>query len=187
MFRRILVPLDGSPLAEAVLADLFTLAADADPEVLLVGVVAQPAAFAVAEALQETSLRGDVAVDAGGLVPAIERELTAPDRARLLRYLDDRAAHLAAAGLRTRTQVRVGDAATEIVRCARDERADAIAMSTHGRGGLDRALHGSVAEAVLRTAGRPVLLTRPAPEDFARLGALAAAAGSAGPAWRGLA
>jgi len=63
--------------------------------------------------------------------------------------------------------VRVGNAAVEIVRCAGDEQVDLIAMSTHGRSGLDRALHGSVAEAVLRTAGRPVLLTRPGPGDFA--------------------
>jgi nucleotide-binding universal stress UspA family protein len=168
MFRRLLVPLDGSPLAEAVLSDVFALATGADTEVLLVSVVPPPPVLAVAEELQETSLRGDLAVEPDQLVPAIEQELTAADAARQQRYLDDRAQRLAAMGLRVRTQVRVGDAATEIVRCAHEEPADAIAMSTHGRGGLDRALHGSIAEAVLRTAGRPVLLTRPAPEDFAR-------------------
>jgi nucleotide-binding universal stress UspA family protein len=168
MFRRIVVPLDGSPLAAAVLADVFTLATSAETELVLLAIIPEPSVFAVAEQLQETSFRGDIAVDPDALVPAIEHELTAADEARLGRYLDDLAQRLSADGLRARTQVRIGDAATEIVRYARDEQADAIAMSTHGRRGLDHLLHGSVAEAVLRTAGLPVLLVRPAAEVFAR-------------------
>jgi nucleotide-binding universal stress UspA family protein len=167
MFRRIVVPLDGSPLAEAVLPDVFTLAAGADAELLLLSVVPTPHVFAVAEELQEQSFRGDLAVDGDQVVAAIEHGLTAPEEARRQRYLDALAEHLAMADFAVRTLVRVGDAATEIVRCARDEQADAIAMSTHGRGGLDRLLHGSVAETVLRTARLPVLLVRPAAEDFA--------------------
>jgi nucleotide-binding universal stress UspA family protein len=167
MFRRIVVPLDGSPLAEAVLPDVCTLAAGAAAEVLLLSVVPLPSVFALAEELQEQSFRGDLAADPDQVVSTVEHEMTAPEEARRQRYLDDRADRLAAAGLSVRTLVRVGDAATAIVRCARDEQADAIAMSTHGRGGLDRLLHGSVAETVLGTAGLPVLLVRPAPEDFA--------------------
>ena len=110
MFHRIVVPLDGSPLAEAVLPDVVTLAAGADAEVLLLSVVPSPPVFAVAEELQEQSFRGDFAVDPDQLVSAIEHELTAPDEARLQRYLDDRAARLAAAGLSVRTLVHVGDA-----------------------------------------------------------------------------
>jgi nucleotide-binding universal stress UspA family protein len=167
MFRRIVVPLDGSPLPEAVLPDVFTLAAGADAELLLLSVVPPPRVFAVAEELQEESFRGDFAGDADQAVAAIEHGLTAPEEARRQRYLDEWAEHLAVADFAVRTLVRVGDAATEIVRCAREEQADAIAMSTHGRGGLDRVLHGSVAETVLRTAGLPVLLVRPTPEDLA--------------------
>lgn len=171
MLRRIVVPLDGSPLAETVLAHASKLAAGTDTEMLLLCVVPRPGVFAVAEELQEKSFRGDVATDPDQLVAAIEHELTAPDEGRLRAYLDARAAHLAAGGVRARTQVRVGETATEIVRCAREEQADAIAMCTHGRDGLDRMLHGSVAETVLRAAGRPVLLVRPSPDDLARHGA----------------
>lgn len=167
MFRRIVVPLDGSPLAEAVLPYVLTLAAGSDAEILLLSVVPWPPVFAVAEELQERSCPGDLDVDPDQLVYAIEAELAAPEEARLQRYLDHRAERLVTGGSAVRTLVRIGDAATEIVRCAREERADAIAMSTHGRGGLDRLLHGSVAETVLRTTALPVLLVRPTPEDFA--------------------
>jgi hypothetical protein len=117
MFRRIVVPLDGSPLAEAVLADVFTLATSAETELVLLAIIPEPSVFAVAEQLQETSFRGDIAVDPDALVPAIEHELTAADEARLGRYLDDLAQRLSADGLRARTQVRIGDAATEIICC----------------------------------------------------------------------
>jgi nucleotide-binding universal stress UspA family protein len=168
MFHRVVVPLDGSALAETVLADVFTIAFGREPEVLLLSVLPSPSVFAVADLLQERAFRGDVAIDPDALVPAVEHELTAADEARMGRYLDPLAERLAASGLRARTQVRIGDAATEIVRCAREEQADAIAMSTHRRTGLDRLRHGSVAEAVLRTAGLPVLVVRPDPANFAR-------------------
>ena len=59
-----------------------------------------------------------------------------------------------------------GDPAEEIVRRARDEKADLIVMGTHGRTGLGRLLMGSVAELVMRRAPCPVLTVKvpvPAP------------------------
>lgn len=53
-----------------------------------------------------------------------------------------------------------GDAATEIVRVANEEKADMIVMATHGRTGLGRLLMGSVAEAVVRRANCPVFTLR---------------------------
>jgi nucleotide-binding universal stress UspA family protein len=55
-----------------------------------------------------------------------------------------------------------GPAANEILRVARETSADLIIMCTHGRTGIRRLLVGSVAEAVVRAAGVPVLLQRPA-------------------------
>jgi hypothetical protein len=48
-----------------------------------------------------------------------------------------------------------------IIRCARDNQVDLTAMATHGRGGLQNPLFGSVAQHVLRESGLPLLLIRP--------------------------
>jgi universal stress protein A len=63
-------------------------------------------------------------------------------------------------GLNIRTALRTGVPYREIVALATDERADLVLMGTHGRGGLDRALLGSVADRVIRLAPCPVLTVR---------------------------
>ncbi|MEX2221242.1 MAG: universal stress protein [Candidatus Rokuibacteriota bacterium] len=65
-----------------------------------------------------------------------------------------------AAGLTARTALRTGVAHREVVALATDERADLIVIGTHGRGGVDRALIGSVADRVVRLAPCPVLTVR---------------------------
>lgn len=68
-------------------------------------------------------------------------------------------------GIAVRTLVLTGSASQEIVRAASEEHADAIVLGTHGRTGLNRALLGSVADRVIRTASCPVLTVRtPDPE-----------------------
>ncbi|MBI4636654.1 MAG: universal stress protein [Candidatus Rokubacteria bacterium] len=71
-----------------------------------------------------------------------------------------RAAEARAEGLPVRTQLRAGVPYREIVAIAADERADLIVIGTHGRGGVDRALLGSVADPVIRLAPCPVLSVR---------------------------
>jgi nucleotide-binding universal stress UspA family protein len=56
--------------------------------------------------------------------------------------------------------IHVGKTATEIVKAAKDWSADLIVIGSHGRGGVDRLLLGSVAEAVMRHAACPVLVVR---------------------------
>jgi nucleotide-binding universal stress UspA family protein len=63
-------------------------------------------------------------------------------------------------GLKVRTTLHTGVPYREIVTLATDERADLVLMGTHGRGGLDRALLGSVADRVVRLAPCPVLTVR---------------------------
>jgi nucleotide-binding universal stress UspA family protein len=67
--------------------------------------------------------------------------------------------------LSVETAVLSGRTAREIVRYARDKGASVIVLGTHGRTGISRVLLGSVAEAVLRLAGRPVLIVPAEPED----------------------
>lgn len=68
---------------------------------------------------------------------------------------------LKAAGVRVSLEVREGEPWEEILRTAKSDRADLVALSTHGRGGLSRVIVGSVTEQVLRGSSGPVLVTRP--------------------------
>jgi len=156
MYQRVLVPLDGSDVAETILPFVEKVAGPLDAEVLLLRVV-EPIAAAVGLA--------------SGEVGAADRLLEHRMAAR--RYLQALAERFAARGLRVRTRAALGVPATEIVATAEAERADLIAMTTHGRSGVRRLVFGSVAEEVLRAAAVPVLLFRmpagrPTPVEEAR-------------------
>jgi nucleotide-binding universal stress UspA family protein len=131
--KRILVPLDGSALSEAVLPLAEALASDYEADVLLV------------RALQPQS--------------SPEGEVRAQDEAE--HYLAAVVNRLTARGLaRVAWKVWYDDPARAVVDAARHNAADLIVMSTHGRGGLSRLLLGSVAESVVRSSPAPVLLVR---------------------------
>ena len=142
MYKRVMVPLDGSRLAEGILPFILQIAGPLDLEVVLVRVV-QPIP---PQALEGT---GHVVLDD---VPARLREAR--------EYLAPVAADLRGRGVRLTTDARHGDPVAELVAAARDAGADLIAMTTHGRSGVGRLLFGSVAEAVLRQANVPVLMMR---------------------------
>lgn len=95
---------------------------------------------------------------------------TEPEAAR---YLDDLARGLAERGIRVRTRVSPGPAAEALLEAVESEKATLVALTTHGRSGLDRWAFGSVAEKVVRSAPVPVLVFRSfgpaAPFEPARL------------------
>lgn len=133
MLDRILIPLDGSALAESVLVHVRPLLARKDAELLLFQVVTLP--------------------------PSNEADAGEPlDHlwARATEYLQNVAGRLASEGLRVRTRVVEGFPAREILDAAKDH-ADLIAMATHGRTGIARWIFGSVTEKVLRGSPVPVL------------------------------
>lgn len=68
-------------------------------------------------------------------------------------------------GLEVEELVVHGEAASEIVRVAREKDADLIVIASHGRTGLGRFLFGSTAEAVVRHAHCPVLVVKPPQEE----------------------
>ncbi len=84
------------------------------------------------------------------------------DRARAwaCAALEDWVTKARSEGLAARSALRTGVPYEEIVALAGDERADLIVIGTHGRGGIDRALLGSVADRVVRLAPCPVLTVR---------------------------
>lgn len=142
MYRRVIVPLDGSPVAEAILPFITEIAGPLDLEVVLLRVV-PPQTPEVIEASRHVVVED---------VPARLEEAR-----QYLRPLRD---GLERRGVRADLAVRRGDPVTEILDGARTAEADLIAMTTHGRSGLSRLLFGSVAEAVLRQAEIPVFLMR---------------------------
>ena len=136
MFSKIVVPLDGSSLAEKVLDRVEELARIQGGKVQLLRV-----AFF-------SSLPG---------LDAEEYELKVVRRAE--EYLDKISAGLTGRGLKVSTHVRYGDAAEEILAHA-EKYGSIIVMTTHGGGGLTRWAMGSVADKVIRRSAKPVLLIR---------------------------
>ncbi len=149
MYRRILVPLDGSRLAEAALPHAIGAARCFGSSVLLFQ-VAVPVTIATAiDPVAATGAEAAIAVEA---MEASERAATG--------YLAEVASRPELQGIPVQTEVGRGNAAMEIVKRAKAGDVDLIAMSTHGRSGLGRLVFGSVADQVLREAGLPILLIR---------------------------
>jgi nucleotide-binding universal stress UspA family protein len=137
--EKILVPLDGSDLAEAALETAIDILNE------------QPAATLVllraAEAPRST---GSDRTDQQA------RELREAES-----YLNGVAAGLRECGIRhVKTAVWCGPAAPTIIEAAESEKIDLIVMSSHGRGGIGRLIFGSVAESVLYGTRTPILLVR---------------------------
>ncbi|HEY2388904.1 MAG TPA: universal stress protein [Candidatus Binatia bacterium] len=143
--RRILVALDGSPLAEAIVEPVRVFSTRLGADIVLCHVVAVPEA-----APDQTTPAAAQAID---LVVTRERKCAES-------YLESTAQGLRDAGVTVRTVTAAGDPATEIVRLAEREGADFIAIATHGRSGIGRWLYGSVADAVLHSATTPIFLLR---------------------------
>jgi nucleotide-binding universal stress UspA family protein len=144
-FGRILVPLDGSEVAEAALGPATQIADGFGGELVLGQVVPSPVELTSIYGVPGVELRGEAYAARVGEAQA---------------YLDGVAGRLAGRAVESLV-IESGGAAEGIVEAARVGRADLIAMASHGRGGLERALLGSVADKVLRATTRPVLIARP--------------------------
>jgi nucleotide-binding universal stress UspA family protein len=147
VYKKILVPLDGSDLAEAVLAQAGALAQSVGAEIVLLRVL-------VPHVIDRPPSLNQIFPD------AIMREEEQAQQ-HVQEYLERVARPLQASGVRVNCAVRVGQVAEAILDDAAKSGVDLIAMSTHGRSGLSRWIIGGVADKVLRGANVPVLLVRP--------------------------
>ena len=142
MYRKILVPLDGSKVAEGVLPHAKDLAYSQGAELILLTVGANPAMdFAFSD-------------------PGLARSAITEQEERSQKYISEVEDQLKAAGFRTSTVLRVGSVAETILGVAEELGVDCIAMSTHGRTGPARWLLGSIADRVVHNSKVPVLLIR---------------------------
>jgi nucleotide-binding universal stress UspA family protein len=152
--RRVMVPLDGTPVGEAILEQAIKLGSLLEAEYVLVHVIPplEPVAFQVG------------AQAAGGLEAAVSH---AEAVHKMIRheaevYLEDVARRLRDRGLHVKTRVAVGgQPGVVLLREAELLGADLMALETQGRRGLSRMMLGSVADKVVRGATIPVLVQRP--------------------------
>jgi len=163
MYKKILVPLDGSKLAECALPHVEELAKGGNTEeVILVSVTERVKGYRALEG-------------SGQPVASSERgwlESSQPPGQRLIpeafgkkekqaqRYLDRIAKAMEAKGINVSTEVLLWKPAEAIVGYAKQSGCDLIVMASHGRSGPSRWAYGSVADRVLRASRIPVLIVR---------------------------
>jgi nucleotide-binding universal stress UspA family protein len=152
IFRTILVPLDGSGLSEQALPLAQRLAEATGAGLELVRVHTTAAAW---EMYTEAMAGGS------GTAP----DTTAEEAA----YLEERAARVRTTGVEVSTSLLEGAVAPALARRA-GAVADLVIMTTHGRGPVSRFWLGSVADELLRTLDRPILLIRPTMQAWAVAG-----------------
>jgi len=148
MFKQIMVPADGSELAERALPCVKRLARETDATIHLVRVV-EPPPPPWATAGLTAPMGGD----------AYDDVLVADTRAATA-YLETLRERLAAAGLAVRATQLIGDTASALLDYERDARIDLVVMCSHGRSGLARFALGSISARLLHYGAVPVLLVR---------------------------
>jgi nucleotide-binding universal stress UspA family protein len=143
MYKKILVPLDGSSLAEEVLPHAEALAKSEGAEIVLLRVAVTPARYLFAHNPAEGN----------NIINMIEKEAGDYMKAEVAKLQDE--------GIKVTGVTRDGAAPDTILEVAEETNADVIAMSTHGRSGVQRWLMGSVAEKVVHHSHIPVMLIHP--------------------------
>ena len=142
-YKKILVCLDGSDLAETALPHAQALASDEGAEIVLLRISVNPAAeFSFSE-------------------PGIANNIVQEMETETLNYLQSVRGRLQKAGFRTSFLIRQGPVAETILKVASQSQADVIVLSTHGRSGVKRWLLGSVADRVVTHSEVPVMVVRP--------------------------
>ena len=149
MYKKILVPLDGSKLAECALPYAEALAKGCDTEKLIV--------VSVTERVQGYRAFEEPSQPLGQqLVP----EAFGKQEEQAQKYLGRIAKAMEAKGVKVSTEVLLGDPAEEIIIYAKHPGCDLIVISSHGRSGISRWTHGSVADRVFRGSPVPVLMVK---------------------------
>lgn len=143
MYSKILVPLDGSQLAERAIEPALEMARSTDAEIILLEAV-QDSLAAVPEAHYR--------------VPPRETYRSAITS---MKYLREIAGRLRPEVRKVRWHVEEGDPIDAILSTAHQQDVDVIVICTHGRTGLSRLVRGSIAEKVAVTTHRPVMLVKP--------------------------
>ena len=144
MYKTILVPLDGSRRAEAILPHVTSLAERYGSKVIFLR-VEEP----------EILLGRDEVVDFGLVQESFDNR-----RREAEEYLESKKKDYMKMGFETEVRLLFGPVVKNIIDMAREREVDLIAMSSHGLGGIARMFYGSVAAGVLQRIDRPLLIIR---------------------------
>jgi nucleotide-binding universal stress UspA family protein len=149
MYKKIVVPLDGSQLAECVLPHVETVVKGCElPEVLFLQVIEPPPEPFTYRYVSEEERQKFITED------------TAEARKAAAAYLDGIAKSTNFGGVRVHSDIILGKPADVIAEYATKEGADLVVIATHGRSGVSRWALGSVADRILRSSCMPVLMVR---------------------------
>jgi nucleotide-binding universal stress UspA family protein len=146
MYKIILVPLDGSERAEAVLPHVEGLALNFQAEVILMRVIEPVFVY--------TDVHGYIRDE------TLEEQQREALLTRAETYLKAQQGEFQEKNIPTKTHVEEGPVVGSIINVAKREEVDLIAMASHGRTGLAHVFYGSVAAGVLHRVDRPLLLVR---------------------------
>jgi nucleotide-binding universal stress UspA family protein len=151
MYQKILVPLDGSAIAESVLPHVQKIAqGSGNPEIVLFRVCEPPVLLADYPADLRTEWNEHVEQETGHMHQQCQI------------YLSQAEKKLRESGLKISVQASLGsDVAGEIIDYASQNGVDLIIIATHGRSGLSRWAFGSIANKVLQSSPIPVMVVRP--------------------------
>jgi len=147
MYRKIMVPLDGSELAECVLPHVETFAKARGVESIVFVRVVEPFSL--------TPVRGDPEFTEEQI-----KEIDARSVAAARNYLDQLVSRLDYGSVNIQAEVLTGKAAETLAEYAQKQGVDLIIIATHGRSGISRWVWGSVADRLLRSSRVPVLMVR---------------------------
>jgi nucleotide-binding universal stress UspA family protein len=147
MYKTLVVPLDGSKLAECVLSHVETIAKGCQVEKIIFLRVVEPFSRIVA---------GDYQVFSQEQIERINSEMISEAEG----YLRELLRSLRYDGVQTKWEVISGKATESIAEYATKTNADLIIIATHGRSGVSRWVWGSVADRTLRSSCVPVLMVR---------------------------
>jgi nucleotide-binding universal stress UspA family protein len=149
MYQNILVPLDGSELAEYSLIHALAIESNTKPLRIVLLTVLQPA-------IPEDSYSW------GGLVAKdLANEIANRQKNEAKNYLDKVILRFKKEGYELKPVIGYGDAADEIIKFVDSNNTNLIVMTTHSRSGLTRWVLGSVADKVIRSSKVPVMLVPP--------------------------
>lgn len=143
MYKKILVPLDGSQLAEAALPHAEAIAKSEGAEIVLLRIPMIPASEFFARE------------------PSIAVKIHEEEQANAVEYINTKVKELKKDLIKVTAVTQEGPVPDTILAVADETHADMIAMSTHGRTGIQRWLIGSVADKVVHHAHIPVMLIHP--------------------------
>ena len=153
MYKKIMVPLDGSELAECVLSHVESFITGCQVSTTVFVRVIEPAQTA----FRGSALTGELDFEK---IQENAKKIEEERKSSAEKYLEEVVNRLKQNGVKFQTEVLVGKAADSLIDYSEANDIDLILMATHGRSGVGRWIRGSMADRILRASRAPVLMVR---------------------------